>query len=323
MTREQKLALIVGFSLILVVGVLISDHFSRARQARIAPVAAVDSSPPDVRLRPVDPLRVDGLAEVPPAPETIALRSAGGGLSSAQSAAHAETPPGQAGTLPQVSAGERGSGTASAASDSVSTGGPIVSQTGAGADRVERLSTVQADGTSGVPAPGPVVPLARPGVAPPPAAAAAPGAGSGVRTHTVRKGDTLIRIARSVYGDERMWREVARINGIEGETIRVGQVLRLPPIESLGGSIADAPTGHRTGSPGGSPGGVKPAATPPPRPAASRPATYTVRRGDTLGEIARRTLGSARRWRELAEFNDLEDEDFIPVGMVLRLPQGG
>jgi len=35
-TREHKLALIVGFSLVLVLGVLISDHFSKARQMQMA-----------------------------------------------------------------------------------------------------------------------------------------------------------------------------------------------------------------------------------------------------------------------------------------------
>ena len=35
-TREHKLALIIGFSLVLVVGVLISDHFSKARSAQVA-----------------------------------------------------------------------------------------------------------------------------------------------------------------------------------------------------------------------------------------------------------------------------------------------
>jgi hypothetical protein len=38
MTRDQKLALIVGFSVVLLVGVLISDHFSRARQVRVSGV---------------------------------------------------------------------------------------------------------------------------------------------------------------------------------------------------------------------------------------------------------------------------------------------
>src|ERR1043165_7928317 len=41
-TREHKLALIVGFSLILLVGVLISDHLSKAKQAKIAPVTTAD-----------------------------------------------------------------------------------------------------------------------------------------------------------------------------------------------------------------------------------------------------------------------------------------
>ncbi len=35
MNRENKLAIIIGFSLVLVVAVLISDHFSRARAARV------------------------------------------------------------------------------------------------------------------------------------------------------------------------------------------------------------------------------------------------------------------------------------------------
>jgi len=43
MTREHKLALIVGFALVLVVGVLISDHLSRARTTD---VADADSGPP-------------------------------------------------------------------------------------------------------------------------------------------------------------------------------------------------------------------------------------------------------------------------------------
>ena len=36
MTREHKLALIVGFSLVLIVGVLISDHFSPARRQDVS-----------------------------------------------------------------------------------------------------------------------------------------------------------------------------------------------------------------------------------------------------------------------------------------------
>ena len=34
MTREHKLALIIGFAVVLLVGVLVSDHFSQARRDR-------------------------------------------------------------------------------------------------------------------------------------------------------------------------------------------------------------------------------------------------------------------------------------------------
>lgn len=42
MTRENKLALVVGFALILVVGILISDHFSPARNHEAAELATVE-----------------------------------------------------------------------------------------------------------------------------------------------------------------------------------------------------------------------------------------------------------------------------------------
>lgn len=50
--------------------------------------------------------------------------------------------------------------------------------------------------------------------------------------------------------------------------------------------------------------------------------TYTVRRGDTLAEIAEKTLGDAGRWRELWEANraKVRDPSFILPGMVLRVP---
>lgn len=48
--------------------------------------------------------------------------------------------------------------------------------------------------------------------------------------------------------------------------------------------------------------------------------TYTVRAGDTLGTIAARQLGDARRYREIATLNKIRDPNRIRVGQVLRLP---
>lgn len=50
---------------------------------------------------------------------------------------------------------------------------------------------------------------------------------------------------------------------------------------------------------------------------------YTVRSGDTLGSIAKKMLGSAQRYLEIAELNDLEPQAPIYVGQQLQLPSKG
>lgn len=57
--------------------------------------------------------------------------------------------------------------------------------------------------------------------------------------------------------------------------------------------------------------------------AASAPAsgkTYTVVRGDTLSRIAQRQLGSASKWKSIADLNGLRDPNQLRVGQVLKLP---
>lgn len=51
--------------------------------------------------------------------------------------------------------------------------------------------------------------------------------------------------------------------------------------------------------------------------------TYTVKKGDTLSEIAQRELGAASRWKEIFEANrgTLNDPDRIMPGQVLTLPK--
>jgi LysM repeat protein len=66
-------------------------------------------------------------------------------------------------------------------------------------------------------------------------------------TYQVQGGDNLMAIAKKVYGNERMFAEIMRLNGLSGTTIRPGQVLRLPvnkPNEQIyiapGGQFASA-----------------------------------------------------------------------------------
>ncbi len=52
------------------------------------------------------------------------------------------------------------------------------------------------------------------------------------------------------------------------------------------------------------------------------PRSYTVKRGDTLGSIAQRELGSSKRWPEIEALNGVKPER-LSVGMVLKLPVAG
>ena len=48
-------------------------------------------------------------------------------------------------------------------------------------------------------------------------------------TYTVQKGDTLIKIARTHYGDAHQWTKIAAANpGINANSIKVGQQIVLP-----------------------------------------------------------------------------------------------
>ena len=59
-----------------------------------------------------------------------------------------------------------------------------------------------------------------------------------------------------------------------------------------------------------------------PQPAvASAERTYKVKSGDTLGSIAKRELGSTKRWSEISALNNVQPER-LKVGMLLKLPSG-
>lgn len=51
---------------------------------------------------------------------------------------------------------------------------------------------------------------------------------SGPKTYTVKKGDTLWGIAQSQLGNGAKWPEIKKLNGLSGDTIHPGQVLKIP-----------------------------------------------------------------------------------------------
>lgn len=112
------------------------------------------------------------------------------------------------------------------------------------------------------------------------------------QTYTVRSGDTLSKIADrfDVSGG---YQALARHNNIANPNrISVGQKIKIPGSSS-----------------GGSSGGGS---------SSSRPATYTVRSGDTLAKIADR-FNYPGGYQALARANGISNPNRISVGQVLRL----
>lgn len=303
MTRESKLALIVGFSVMLLVGVLISDHLSRARTDGDAmlPTRAQQAQPERARpqqlaLAPLtDPLEGAGLAPALPDPEPAPARAAETTLASrdpvvlnqswwsapsapqsqnqtqTQAAAEAEPLPD-----PQDSALARVMQSGADLVDRVRTATPPV----AAQLTAEREAAIQKPAPSLKTRPARELPLG---------------------THTVVKGDTLFSLASSYMGDGHRWREIKQLNAsvLKGsDQLSLGMQLQIP------GAGAEEP--RENPAPQRTPGGR----------------TYEVRPGDTLGEICQRELGTVKRLNALLAANSdkINDADDIRVGMVLVLP---
>lgn len=120
----------------------------------------------------------------------------------------------------------------------------------------------------------------------------APARTTKAKTYTVRDGDTLSSIADAhevSLADLRKW------NDIDGDTILVGQSLRLTAASGSSG----------TSSSGG---------------AATSKLTYTIKKGDTLSGIASRygtSVGTLQNW------NGIRDASDIQVGQKIVVRQGG
>jgi len=277
MTRESKLALIVGFGLILFVGILVSDHFSAGQRQEAAHLlaqrGAVRSGTPDISIKP---LVGDGAAHTRTVSNEQALQENIAGLG---------TPP------PKIIGPEPTPG-----------------------DRSDRR-TVRNDpepdrersgmGGSGTPEPPPF------------------------ELYPVKEGETLYSICVAQYGDGTLWPELAEFNKSavpNPARMREGVTLRVPSLDVLkpgraerGASTPNAPGRQSIDGPMAR----GPDTVPPP--AAKGTTTYTVQRGETLGAIARKTLGSTSRWKELATLNEdvLPDPNALTPGTVLRVPQRG
>lgn len=310
MNRELKLALIIGFSLVLLVTVLVSDHLSKARKTDLA---GVESTRP---LAAVDPMAHAALAAETPSgrslgfePGPIPMSAPAAPISSEAESVELASGESQAPGVPLVQFDQSSGRTAGPSGDA----GLI--------ETVHRLGgqVVNRDGVREI-------------LVPPAPLSATENTPGDVR-HIVVNGDSLFSIAKKYYGDGSTWKRIRDANPdrvSETGVVRTGVTLKIPS------SQPTVTRGPARGAPA-EPERTKPRAPeskPAPRAAGGdamaakpgdakvKPGTYTVRRGDTLGEIAQRVLGSTKRKTELMKLNNINDEDSIRVGAVLRLPNG-
>lgn len=253
-TRESKLALILSFVLVLVVGVLVSDHFSQA-----------NTMDPDL----LDALDKQPIAALPGSDRTrisSALEQA-----IPEAAATASRPP------VEISNGSNRSGSL-----------------------LGELSGVMNDLRT--------VPLANPTVktnASEQQVQQRPLAGSTGKTYVVEEGDSLYQIARSTLGDGDRWTEIQRLNSTlvgQNGAVSPGMKLVLPGNARV--SVPARRTEPTQRSQSSVQGGK----------------AYTVKAGDTLGEISYELLGTSRRVGDFVKLNGLKDANDIRVGMKLKVP---
>lgn len=298
--REQKIALIVGFAVVLVVGVLVSDHLSGARNLQLAdategdagrieaaPVAYLpdrDRTVPSIASSDAEPdAAVQPMISLPePAPEPFTF---------AQGGSSEQSPLGEVLRLGGSNDQQPSAGTTTW-KDSLRGLGEQIAR---GLDNGVREAAVveRTDDRSSISNPAnqtrpvEVEPVAKP-----------------VR-HVVQANESLYKIAKRYLGDGNRWRELAAANS--------GKV----------GKDGSVRTGVSLVIPGATPRATPPSRTPQSAPAkAAAPIRYTVKKNDSLSEISQRYLGTTKRMAEIIAANrsQIDDPDDIRIGMVLTIP---
>jgi nucleoid-associated protein YgaU len=134
--------------------------------------------------------------------------------------------------------------------------------------------------------------------------------------YTVKKGDTLEKIAKDHYGDRKYVVDIQKANGnLNPQKIFVGQVLKMPAIDTSqpvtpknGAAIEKDPQA--------------PVAAEPPKTVA-KPKTHTIEPGDNLVKIVRRYYGDdMTKVQAIRNLNKdvIKDQNKLPVGKTIKLP---
>lgn len=118
-------------------------------------------------------------------------------------------------------------------------------------------------------------------------------------TYLVTVGDSLWSISEKNYNSGFSWTEIARANKIENPNLlEVGTKLVIPEIESEQNVTVNVSEEVKITD-----------------------ASYTVKSGDSLWDIAVRAYGDGYRWVEISKANNLGNPDIIHSGNKLTIPR--
>lgn len=301
MTRETKVGLLVGLAIILLIGIIVSDHLSVAQHqqaanltqfAQQAQQSVAPAAPPSATTNPVSAVTpAAGYPNPQQASPSNPARPLPLPADAVQPTDQNRNPngiPRPYDTQSYLMAGD--------VRPSVLT----LSHT----DTAEAAVVQQASWAT--------TPSVAPQTSPRNVGAAQPA------VHYVDAGETLWQIAQKYYGDGHHWRVIADANpkAIQSNgNVRGGVRLVIPNKANLVGVVvedADMPNSRRD-----------PRTTDQPT-AATTGQTIRVRAGDSLHALAELHLGSASRWRAIYDANrdSLKRPEQLRTGMKLRLPTG-
>lgn len=374
MTREHKLALIFGFALVLVVGLLISDNFSASRKSEPGGPQTAEAQPPMFK---DDVLVADGNTakpEISPVPATAPGMAPGTITDPAAGTQFASNDLGTPGVSP-VTMGTKdpstfggrlgeawnetiqglgnGHTTLPEAAGTEPVGQPLTnpandprvtlqtpSTSGSMFDPNSKPSTLDGNGLDGAGSDTRALGVPRESGSgktdPKPITESKPEpTTSKDATHRIAEGDSFWKIAKQHYNDPSLADALKTYNkariGKNGQ-LRTGASLLIPEKSVLKGGTATA----STKSPETKKSDLKvpskadlekldktaKAETKPETTKKSGTTTYVVKEGDTLGKIAKKLLGSSKRWTDILEANSstLDSEDDVQAGQTLKIP---
>lgn len=322
MTRETKVGLLVGMGVILLIGIIVSDHLSVVQSQNPADFTGYAGQAQE-SIQPMDAGRgvvgdartvrepAPGQHRTAPVPTPGQLQQRSWPDSAPVNEASS---PGQAERLPWAYALDRPNASTPAAARQ--------SQGAEAGPHPQLDASRQPIGTYAQQiAPEQAQPVPTMTIAPQPSqpveslAAAAPQRTAGAEiVHYVKKGETVYEIAQKYYGNGEYWRTLASHNpGKIKPNGHVNENVRLIIPNRAGLALGDdfVPVSQV-----GQPVRVEARGT------TRQPATIEVQAGDALSTLADKYLGSSARWQELLEANrdQLEKPTDLRAGMTLRLP---